>query len=64
MYGKSASYHETNAIICSTSKTCPGQSKSDLYAEHIGGGESFRTGLFDRVLMKDNHAVYWNAFTR
>ncbi|WP_410518108.1 hypothetical protein [Anaplasma phagocytophilum] len=30
----------------------------------MGGGESFRTGLFDRVLMKDNHAVYRNVFTR
>ncbi|WP_081339838.1 hypothetical protein [Anaplasma phagocytophilum] len=47
MHDKSESYHETNAIICSTRKTCPALSKSDLYAEHIGGGESFRTGLFD-----------------
>ncbi|EOA62849.1 carboxylating nicotinate-nucleotide diphosphorylase [Anaplasma phagocytophilum] len=47
--------HGTNAIIRSTRKTCPGLRKFDLYAVHVGGGESFRTGLFDGVLIKDNH---------
>ncbi|MFV9838426.1 MAG: carboxylating nicotinate-nucleotide diphosphorylase [Aaplasma endosymbiont of Hyalomma asiaticum] len=51
----------TNAAIRSTRKTCPGLRTFDLYAVKVGGGDSFRTGLYDGVMIKDNHIAYCNG---
>jgi len=45
----------TSAAIYDTRKTIPGWRKLDKYAVRCGGGANHRTGLFDAVLIKDNH---------
>jgi len=41
--------------IAATRKTTPGFRKYEKKAVEIGGGESHRFGLFDSVMIKDNH---------
>jgi nicotinate-nucleotide pyrophosphorylase (carboxylating) len=41
--------------IADTRKTAPGLRAFDRYAVRIGGGTNHRGGLFDAVLIKDNH---------
>jgi nicotinate-nucleotide pyrophosphorylase (carboxylating) len=43
------------AAICDTRKTTPGLRLLEKYAVRCGGGTSHRFGLFDGVLIKDNH---------
>ena len=45
----------TGAKILDTRKTTPGWRALEKYAVHCGGGSSHRAGLFDAVLIKDNH---------
>jgi nicotinate-nucleotide pyrophosphorylase (carboxylating) len=45
----------TNARICCTRKTTPGLRAFQKYAVRMGGGVSHRFGLFDAILLKDNH---------
>ncbi|HCR85309.1 MAG TPA: carboxylating nicotinate-nucleotide diphosphorylase [Alphaproteobacteria bacterium] len=45
----------TNAKILDTRKTTPGLRVLEKYAVWIGGGTNHRFGLFDQVLIKDNH---------
>ena len=45
----------TRAKILDTRKTIPGWRKFEKYAVRRGGGENHRFGLFDMVLIKDNH---------
>ena len=45
----------TKAIILDTRKTTPGLRYLEKYAVACGGGENHRFGLFDMVLIKDNH---------
>jgi nicotinate-nucleotide pyrophosphorylase (carboxylating) len=45
----------TGARICDTRKTAPGLRALDKYAVRVGGGHNHRIGLFDGVLIKDNH---------
>lgn len=45
----------TSAIILDTRKTAPGLRTLDKIAVSRGGGTNHRTGLFDMVLIKDNH---------
>jgi nicotinate-nucleotide pyrophosphorylase (carboxylating) len=45
----------TRAKILDTRKTTPGLRQLEKYAVRCGGGENHRAGLFDRVLIKDNH---------
>jgi nicotinate-nucleotide pyrophosphorylase (carboxylating) len=47
----------TNAKIADTRKTTPGLRAFEKYAVRCGGGQNHRTGLFDAVLIKDNHIV-------
>jgi nicotinate-nucleotide pyrophosphorylase (carboxylating) len=46
---------ETGARIYDTRKTTPGWRRLEKYAVRCGGGSNHRTGLFDAVLIKDNH---------
>ncbi len=43
------------AAICDTRKTTPGLRLLEKYAVRCGGGVSHRFGLFDGILIKDNH---------
>ncbi len=45
----------TGACILDTRKTVPGLRALDKYAVALGGGVNHRFGLFDAVLIKDNH---------
>jgi nicotinate-nucleotide pyrophosphorylase (carboxylating) len=45
----------TAARICDTRKTTPGLRSLEKYAVRCGGGMNHRLGLFDAVLIKDNH---------
>ena len=44
-----------NAKIMDTRKTLPGLRHAQKYAVTVGGGHNQRTGLFDGVLIKENH---------
>ena len=45
----------TKASIYDTRKTTPGWRRLEKYAVTCGGGKNHRTGLFDAILIKDNH---------
>jgi len=45
----------TKAAIVDTRKTTPGLRAFEKYAVRCGGGQNHRTGLFDAILIKDNH---------
>jgi nicotinate-nucleotide pyrophosphorylase (carboxylating) len=45
----------TEAQILDTRKTTPGWRRLEKYAVTCGGGRNHRFGLFDQVLIKDNH---------
>ena len=45
----------TGAQILDTRKTTPGWRRFEKYAVACGGGRNHRVGLFDMVLIKDNH---------
>jgi nicotinate-nucleotide pyrophosphorylase (carboxylating) len=47
--------HGTRARILDTRKTTPGWRRFEKYAVACGGGTNHRTGLYDMVLIKDNH---------
>lgn len=47
----------TRAKILDTRKTTPGWRRFEKYAVACGGGKNHRIGLFDMVLIKDNHLV-------
>ena len=44
-----------NAVILDTRKTLPGWRALSKYAVTVGGGRNHRQGLYDMVLIKDNH---------
>ncbi|PST81733.1 nicotinate-nucleotide diphosphorylase (carboxylating) [Pedobacter yulinensis] len=55
MRGLISPYH---AQLLDTRKTTPGLRLLEKWAVRIGGGVNHRTGLYDMVLIKDNHVDY------
>ena len=47
----------TRARIVDTRKTLPGLRSAEKYAVRVGGGVNHRMGLFDGILIKENHIV-------
>jgi nicotinate-nucleotide pyrophosphorylase (carboxylating) len=45
----------THAQILDTRKTTPGWRSLEKYAVKCGGGVNYRIGLYDQILIKDNH---------
>jgi nicotinate-nucleotide pyrophosphorylase (carboxylating) len=45
----------TRARIVDTRKTIPGLRLAQKYAVAVGGGENHRLGLYDAILLKENH---------
>ena len=45
----------TQTKILDTRKTTPGWRRFEKYAVTCGGGKNYRIGLFDQILIKDNH---------
>jgi nicotinate-nucleotide pyrophosphorylase (carboxylating) len=50
-----AAVEGTRAVILDTRKTTPGWRSLEKYAVRMGGGRNHRSGLYDMVLVKDNH---------
>lgn len=48
-------------LILDTRKTTPGLRVFEKYAVTCGGGTNHRMGMYDRVLMKDNHRKLWRG---
>lgn len=48
----------TNAKVLDTRKTTPGLRYLEKWAVRIGGGVNHRFGLYDMILIKDNHVDY------
>jgi nicotinate-nucleotide pyrophosphorylase (carboxylating) len=52
---------EFKTLILDTRKTTPNMRVFEKYAVLCGGGANHRFGLYDRVLMKDNHRKLWKG---
>lgn len=53
----------TKARIVDTRKTTPGLRQLEKYAVRVGGGINHRTGLYDGVLIKENHIAAAGSIT-
>jgi len=53
----------TQAIILDTRKTAPGLRLLDKWAVELGGGQNHRFGLYDMVMIKDNHIAAAGSIT-
>ena len=53
----------TNAQLLDTRKTTPGMRVFEKYAVSVGGGVNHRIGLYDMVMLKDNHNDYAGGIT-
>lgn len=49
---------DTDTKVLDTRKTTPGMRMLEKQAVKIGGGENHRIGLFDMILLKDNHVDF------
>ncbi len=49
--------HGTKCRLLDTRKTIPGLRSAQKYAVRVGGGHNHRMGLFDGILIKENHIV-------
>ncbi|WP_066257873.1 carboxylating nicotinate-nucleotide diphosphorylase [Neobacillus drentensis] len=50
--------------ICDTRKTTPGLRMFEKYAVRCGGGYNHRFGLYDGVMIKDNHISFAGSITK
>jgi nicotinate-nucleotide pyrophosphorylase (carboxylating) len=55
--------NDPSISICDTRKTAPGLRMLDKYAVVTGGGKNHRNGLYDGVMIKDNHISYCGSIT-
>ena len=53
----------SKAVILDTRKTAPGIRVLDKWAVRLGGGQNHRMGLYDMVLIKDNHIAACGGIT-
>jgi nicotinate-nucleotide pyrophosphorylase (carboxylating) len=53
----------TKAVILDTRKTAPGLRSLDKLAVVCGGGQNHRIGLYDMILIKDNHIDHAGSIT-
>ncbi|HEX5773492.1 MAG TPA: carboxylating nicotinate-nucleotide diphosphorylase [Geomobilimonas sp.] len=58
-----AAVEGTRARVVDTRKTIPGLRMLDKYAVRVGGGINHRTGLYDGVLIKENHIAAAGGIT-
>ncbi|WP_342472118.1 carboxylating nicotinate-nucleotide diphosphorylase [Metasolibacillus sp. FSL H7-0170] len=54
----------TEAKILDTRKTIPGLRMLDKYAVRVGGGYNHRNGLYDAIMLKDNHIAFAGSITK
>lgn len=64
---KTAKYVEavagTSAVVLDTRKTIPGLRVAQKYAVRCGGGSNHRMGLYDAILIKENHIAACGGLT-
>jgi nicotinate-nucleotide pyrophosphorylase (carboxylating) len=53
----------TNCRLLDTRKTIPGLRSAQKYAVRVGGGHNHRIGLFDGILIKENHIMAAGSIT-
>jgi nicotinate-nucleotide pyrophosphorylase (carboxylating) len=51
----------TSAQVFDTRKTTPGWRRLEKHAVKCGGGQNHRMGLFDAVMIKDNHLAFFRS---
>ncbi len=51
----------TQATVLDTRKTTPGWRRLEKYAVACGGGDNHRMGLYDAVMIKDNHLAFYRS---
>lgn len=56
--------NHTKARLLDTRKTTPGFRMMEKWAVAIGGGVNHRFGLFDMILLKDNHIDFCGGITK
>jgi len=56
--------HDDRITICDTRKTTPGLRMLEKYAVTVGGGKNHRMGLYDGVMIKDNHIAFSGSITK
>lgn len=56
--------NDPHTKICDTRKTTPGLSMFEKYAVTVGGGKNHRYGLYDAVMIKDNHISFSGSITK
>ena len=56
--------HGTKARVLDTRKTTPGYRRLEKYAVACGGGTNHRMGLYDAVMIKDNHLAFYRAWNK
>ncbi len=54
----------TNCKILDTRKTTPGLRWMEKWAVRIGGGQNHRMGLYDRIMIKDNHVDFSGSISK
>ncbi len=54
----------TSCRLLDTRKTIPGLRSAQKYAVRVGGGHNHRMGLFDGILIKENHIVAAGSIAR
>lgn len=54
---------DTGVRLCDTRKTTPGLRMLEKYAVRTGGGFNHRNGLYDAVMLKDNHISFAGSIT-
>ncbi len=55
--------NSSHTRICDTRKTTPGLRMFEKYAVRTGGGFNHRNGLYDAVMIKDNHISFAGSIT-
>ncbi|MEW4451316.1 carboxylating nicotinate-nucleotide diphosphorylase [Bremerella sp. JC817] len=53
----------TKAKVYDTRKTTPGWRRLEKYAVNCGGGTNHRNGLYEAVMLKDNHLAWYTEST-
>ena len=56
--------NSTYTKICDTRKTTPGLRMLEKYAVTVGGGYNHRFGLYDAVMIKDNHIAFAGSIAK
>ena len=54
----------TEVKVLDTRKTTPGYRRLEKYAVACGGGANHRMGLYDAIMIKDNHLAFYKAWNK